>query len=75
MKNGIFDRKVKAHICRYNLHSTHKEAVEIHYIWKLIIPVLNIAFDKVRNSWIHSNLLQVVIIREGVKNSSLLNSL
>lgn len=51
------------------------KAVEIRSVWKLIIPVLDIAFDKVRNSWIHSNLLQVVVIREGVKNSSPLNSL
>ena len=68
-------KNIIAHILRYNLHSTHVKAVEIHSIWKLIIPVLNIAFDKIRNSWVYANLLQVVVIREGVKNSSPLNSL
>lgn len=46
MKNGIFDRKIIAHIFWYNLHSTHMKAVEIYSSWKWIIPVFNIAFDK-----------------------------
>lgn len=58
-----------------NLYSAHMKAVEIGSIWTVIISALSIAFDNVRNSWIHSNLLQVVVIREGVKNSSPLNSL
>lgn len=43
------------------------KAVEIYSMWKLIIPIFNIGFDKARNSWSHSNLLQVVVIREGVR--------
>lgn len=60
---------------RYNLHSIHMKAVEIHSIWKFISAVLSAAFVKVRNSWIQSNLFQAVVISEGVKNSSPLNSL
>ena len=51
------------------------KAVEIYSTWKLIILVFSIAFDKVRNSWIHSNLLQVVVIREGVRDNLPFNSL
>lgn len=43
---------------RYNLQSIYMEAVEISSIWKLISAVLNAVFDKVKNSWINSNLFQ-----------------
>lgn len=51
------------------------EAVEISSIWKFISAVLNAVFDKVKNNWIHSNLFLAVVISEGLKNSSPLNSL
>lgn len=42
------------------------KAVEIHSIWKFTGAVLKAAFDQVRNSWIHSNLFQAMVISEGV---------